>query len=316
MWRAAVPVTAHLLGTHGHKMEIINNKQEYDLITQNDNICTIGINGKPLNEMHAGHIHMVNEIRRLRPELKIICRLYTDQLDVFDAAKYFLAVYDPDTGVKVQKHGAYVLPRWPEYDIQDLYNWFESNTDIDYIININIAPNGLGHYMNNPDKMATAHSTPLYNLNLDNMNDIVAEAEAIFEDGEFYQWSNIIETNILRGQLMALISGVPTYKIRVWSNKDVYVTMAKKYIYDMFNVESIVIDPIIDTTMGIPLSGRLGNEFTQIEKEQIKANVIKFEQNKIEPTFTFSPKWMAGKILKQLTYQLPDRIQINIVKVE
>lgn len=296
-------------------MEIINHKQEYDLITQNNNIVYIGFSGKPVNDMHLGHIHICNELRRLRPELDIICRLYTDQTEQFDAANYYLAIYDPDTGAKVQRQGAYVLPNRPGYNIQNLYTWLETNTDIDYIIDINMGLSGLGPYTDDPNKISAAVSLPLYNLNLDNINDIVAEAEAILEDGEFYQWSNLIETNIIRGQLIALLTGAPTYKIRAWANKDVYSSMAKKYIYDMFNIESIIIDSIVDPDTGMPMYGRLKDEFNQTEKEQIKVDVIKFEQDKIEPTFTFSPKWMDGKVLKQLTYQLPNGKQIPIVKV-
>ncbi len=82
----------------------------------------------------------------------------------------------------------------------------------------------------------------------------------------------------------------------------------------MFNQESVIIDPIIDTDTGIPYSARLDN-LNQSEKDQIKSDIDDFKTGKTSPTFTFSPKWMDGGTFKQLTYVLPDGEQIPIVEV-
>ena len=304
-------------------MEIINRQKEYELIADHDNnpVVMMGFAGQDASDLHEGHIHMASEIKRLKPTVKIIGKLFSELGSVYDAAQYVHAIYDPTTKEKIQYEGHLSNTLIdPPVDLQSLYSWIETNTQIDYVTKLGI--DWFTPWLGESDKVGTAIMLPSYNLDFDNLSkpweEIVIDADKIMIEDGLGIYPHITQNNLVRCHLIAALSGAFDYRIKAASLKDTYWTLAKEYIYKTYGgyEDYLVINPFMDTKLGVPMSGSTKDKYTQIDSDKIKADAEDFYDGKIEPTFTISPKWMNGKKLIQLTYELPDGKLMPIVKIE
>lgn len=305
-------------------MEIINREKERDLIaghTKLEPVIMMGLEGKSANDMHDGHIHMASEIKRLYPNAKIIGKIFTDLPLIFKEAGYYHAMRNPQTGEKVAyQHGTPTINPNPIYNMQEIYDWIHANTIIDYVIKLSI--DWFTPWIGDTNKVGTAAMLPSYNLDFDNLykpfEEIIADADRIMDEEELdMYYCNIIHSNLIRCHLIAALMGVFDYKIKAASNKDMYMTMAKNYIYRKYGgyEDYIVVDAIIDPKMGVPMASSIKDKYSPEEEDKLKQDAIKFYNDEIEPDFVTSPKWMEGKVFKQLTYSMTDLCIVPITKV-
>ena len=304
-------------------MEIIDRKKEHELIlthTITNPIIMMGLSAKDSGDLHAGHIHMASEIKRLYPNAKIIGKIFTDLPIVCNEAGYYHAIRDPQTGTKVQYDGTPTVNPNIIYDIQDIYNWMETNTQIDYAIKLNI--DWFTPWIGDTDKVGTVAMLPSYNLDFNNLhkpfNEIIADADVIMDEEEFdMYYYQIYHSNLIRCHLIAALTGIFDYKIKAASNKDMYMTMAKDYIYRKYGgyEDYIIVDAVIDSKMGVPISSSIKDKYPPEEEDQIKASAEKFYNDEIAADFIISPKWMKGKIFNQLTYTMSDGVKVPIINI-
>ena len=151
-------------------MEIIDRKKENELISTHttlEPVIMMGLTGKDSNDLHNGHIHMASEIKSSYPDSKIIAKLFCDLPLVCKEAEYYHAIRDSNTGEKTQIQGNVTVNPNLLYDIQDMYNWIETNTVIDYVIKLGI--DWFTPWIGEPDKVGTAAMLPSYNLDFNNL---------------------------------------------------------------------------------------------------------------------------------------------------
>jgi hypothetical protein len=290
-------------------MEVINREQEYNLIANHANqpIVHFGLQGKQAAYLHEGHAHMTSECRRIRPDAKLIVKIFTPFLELMEAGGYM------DGGDSF--HPDYMNK---PYDREGILTWCEAQ-GIDYVLETSMAD--FAQWENDKDRVGTAIMLPTHNLDFDNLhkpfNEIVADADKIIAKDELDQYRIGMLLRMVRCHLIAALSGAVDYRVKASSRKDVFLNMAKDYIYKTYAdyEEYLLIEPYRDDT-GVPVSSSTNEEFTSTDKEKIKVTVAAFKNGKIKETWKWEPKWLKGKTLYELDYQLPSGswLALNTIK--
>jgi len=295
-------------------MEVINREQEYNLIADHANnpIVHFGLQGKNVSYLHAGHAWMISEIKRLRPDAKIVVKIFMPILELFTLSGWL------DGGDSF--HPNYLKP----YEQDALLEWC-TNHGIDYVLEMSLEEFTPWH--NDKDRMGAAVMLPLHNLDFDALykpfDKIVEKADKIMLDDELDIFHNKMIVGLLRSHLIAALSGAVDYKIKASGKRDLYMNMAKEYIYKTYSKyeDYLLIDPYIDEDYGVPVSSsRLlidgADDFTKEEKAKVKKAALDFLDDKTEPTFKYTPKWLKGLSYSKLSYQLPTGRWLAIRKIK
>jgi hypothetical protein len=180
---------------------------------------------------------------------------------------------------------------------------------------------------NDKDRMGAAVMLPLHNLDFDALykpfDSIVKKADKIMIEDEIDVFHNKMVVGLLRSHLIAALSGAVDYKIKAGGKRDLYMNMAKEYIYTTYAKydEYLLIDPLIDEDYGLPISStRLiidgATNITKEEKDKVKKAALDFLEDKTEPTFQYTPKWMKGLTYSNLSYTLPTGRSLAIRKIK
>jgi hypothetical protein len=295
-------------------MEVINREQEYNLIADHANnpIVHFGLQGKNISYIHAGHAWMASEVKRLRPDAKIVVKIFMPILEMFTMCGWL------DHGDTF--HPNYIKP----YDRDAILGWCTDH-GIDYVLEMNLEEFAPWH--NDKDRMGAAVMLPLHNLDFDALykpfDKIVEKADKIMVEDEIDVFHNKMLVGLLRSHLIAALSGAFDYKIKAGGKRDLYLNMAKEYIYKTYSKyeDYLLIDPHVDDDYGVPVSSsRLlldnAGTFTKEEKAKIKKAALDFLDDKTEPTFKHTPKWLKGLSYSKLSYQLPTGRWLAIRKVK
>ena len=289
----------------------------------NEPVCQVGLGGKDLNALHAGHTHICNEVKRLRPDVKIIGKVFYDRATMFNFGHYFHAIIDPDTGIPVQHHGNVTVKDPETYDKQAMKDWAEANTVMDYLVVFE--PQTDPWKKADPVRIGVATNAPCYNLKK-HFSELsmpvqyyVDQANQIMIDEELFDWPHIMHVNQIRYTLIALLMNVPNYKVKCSGMSEPWLCLAKKYIYDNYASdfdEYLTIDPYMDTDTDMPMASSWKDRLTSEDKTKVKAEVKKFKEKKVEPTVIYSPQWLDGKVIKRYDYVTPSDLIVPIFEVE
>lgn len=192
-------------------MIILNRRTENKLLLSDEKVIHFGITAKTADKFHAGHVHVINELRSLEPDATIMLKVY-EQGNSYRCAISGQPSYDR------------------AYDAEGTIDW--ASDKVDYLLEARWQD----HQPFGPDqrKIIASYILPTFRLDMNtDFEEAVIEADAIIA-AEGIQHSDSCQFGMVRYFLIGILLDTLDYPIRAGGAKDLFINTWKKLLFEKY----------------------------------------------------------------------------------
>lgn len=285
-------------------MQILTVNDEPQLVT--DYQCTmIYLAGKPVGDMHAGHIKLIQDAKAVHPTNKLVVRLSTNLGTITGQAQWHQARIDPDTLGPIQNVGSISSPSGESANVADMANYLEP-LGVDYVVDLTFQDGLLASEY----KLRNLGVFPAGYFTGYDFESLEQQAEDYMREWEFDKGRSIYLNNVIFGKVMLALmpNRPPQYQCRVQSKRELYGVLAHEFLETQHPThnELVTVEPLFNSELNIPYYGRVDKlDLTPQAKGRMRADMVKWWAGETEATYTLAPKFLGGRIYKELHYTIP-----------
>ena len=261
-------------------MKILNRKEELDLCLSGIKYQHIGLQCRPADQLHEGHIHLLLEAKRLYPANPIMVKIWCD------LHKYYGCLLG----------NFHDEPR--EEDFEGMCRFLDKLGVVDYVSKFEWSQ--VRHFEPDFTKCYVGTILPNYGLDLEtNWEQSMVKAYQIVKKEQYDIYHEPYVQKVMWFYTLAAVCGQPNHPIRTVGAKDGWLNAARKHLYTNYSdVEFREISLLTDNN-GVPSDYHWQGATAELPKNWMyEEGIIKYKPAFLNGrTFYFKEQMLDNGVL-------------------